>query len=74
MPWAWRSRIVFSQFLKHDIPQMVQAFTKLQWINQRSAATIIVVKPLQVGACDQERGNPPAIIADPDFGQIAAHA
>ncbi len=53
---------------------MVQAFTKLQRINQRPAGTIIAVKSLQVGACDQERGNPPAVVADPDFGQIAAHA
>ncbi len=53
---------------------MIQAFTKFQRIDQRSASPVIVVKSFQVGACDQERGDPPAVIADPDFGQIAAHA
>jgi len=53
---------------------MVQAFSKLQWIDQCAAGTIITVKPFQIAPCNQERGNPPSVIADPNFGQIAAHA
>jgi hypothetical protein len=68
------SPLLVAQLIKHDIPQMVQAFSKLQWVNQRTTGTVIAVQSLQVGACNQERGNLPAVIADPDFGQIAAHA
>ena len=51
---------------------MVQAFTKLQRVDQRAAGPVIAVKSLQVGACNQECGDPPAVGADPDFGQVPA--
>jgi hypothetical protein len=53
---------------------MIQAFTKFQRIDQCTASPVIVVKSLQDGAGDQEGSDPPAVISDPDFGQIAAHA
>jgi len=53
---------------------MVQAFSKLQRINQRLAGPVIAVQFFKVRAGYQKSGYPTAIVSDPDFVQTCAHA
>jgi hypothetical protein len=43
----------------------------LDRIDQSAAGPIIPVKAIQVLARNQERGDPFAVLAYPDFGQVA---
>ena len=63
-----------AQFFKHHIPQMVQRFSELHRVDQRPAGPVIALKPVQVLARDQKRGDPPAVVAHPYPVQPGAHA
>jgi hypothetical protein len=64
----------FSQFFKKHIPQMVQAFSQLQQIDQGLARTVSPVQFVQVVAPDQKYANAPGAGLDPDAAKIAAAA
>jgi hypothetical protein len=68
----WRSRISFSKFAEHHVPQVVQAFSKLHRVDQGAAAPVIVVQAVQITTGDQKRGDPAAACPDPHACQIAA--
>jgi hypothetical protein len=62
-----RSPLVFADFLKKDVSQMVQRFPELQRIDLGFARTVSLVQLVQVFASDQECGDPCAIVSEPDF-------
>jgi hypothetical protein len=69
-----RSRIAFSKFVEHHVPQVVQRFSKLHRVDQGTAGPVVPVKPFQVLTRDKEGGNGLSVVADPDFGQVTTHA
>jgi hypothetical protein len=68
------SPLVFAQLIEHHVPQVIQRFSKLHRVDQGTARPVIAVQLVQVGAGDQKRGDPPAVIAHPDPVQPGAHA
>jgi hypothetical protein len=68
------SPLVFAQFVEHHVPQVIQRFSKLHRIDQGPASPVVAVVPVQIMAADQKRGNPPAVVPDPDPVQPGAHA
>jgi hypothetical protein len=68
------SPLCLSQFFKHHVSQVVQAFSKLNRIDQGPAAPVVAVQTVQVRTGDQERGNASAVGSDPHPVQTAAHA
>jgi hypothetical protein len=63
-----------AQFVEHHIPQMVQALSQLNRVDQGPAGPIVSVKPVQIRAGDQKRCDRPAVVSDPDLVQPGAHA
>jgi hypothetical protein len=61
-----------SQFAEHHVPQVVQAFSQLDRVDQGTSAPVIAVQTIQIMAGDQKRGDPAAACPDPDFRQDPA--
>jgi hypothetical protein len=53
---------------------MVQRFSKLHRVDQGPAGPIVPVKPFQVVTRNKEGCDALSIVADPDVGQVTAHA
>jgi len=53
---------------------VVQRFSKLQWIDQGLAVSILLVQSIQAAAGEQERGNPFAIAPEADPAQFTTPA
>jgi hypothetical protein len=69
-----RSRIVFSQLFKKDIPQMVQGLTELHRVDQGAPGDIGAVVPVKVRTGKDKGGDLPAAFPELDAAQIPAHA
>jgi hypothetical protein len=65
---------MFSQFVEHYIPQVVQRFSELHRVDQGTACPVIAVQTVQILSRDQKSGDLSAVVADPDLIQSATHA
>jgi hypothetical protein len=43
-------------------------------VHRAPAGAVIIVQSIQIRAGDQKRGDPAAVVADPDFCQVAPFA
>jgi hypothetical protein len=68
------SPLMVAQFVEHHIPQMVQALSQLNRVDQGPAGPVVAVVAGQVGPGDQKGCDCPAVVSDPDFVQPGAHA
>jgi hypothetical protein len=62
-----------AQFVEHHVSQVIQGFSQLYRIDQGTAGPVIAVQPVQIRTGNQECGDPPAVLPNPDFIQSAAH-
>jgi hypothetical protein len=68
------SPLVFAQLIEHHVPQVIQRFSKLHWVDQGTAGPVVAVQPVQILSRDQKCGNAPAVVSDPHPVKPGAHA
>jgi hypothetical protein len=68
------SPLMVAQFVEHHIPQMVQALSQLNRVDQGPAGPVIAVQPVQIAAGNQKSCDRPAVVSDAHPVQPGAHA
>jgi hypothetical protein len=68
------SRLIGSQFLEQDVPQMRQGFPKLYRIDQRLTISVFPIQTHQLLPSDHKGRHASSVVLDVDCGKLPAVA